>query len=175
MLNMKKYLLTVFGDLEIYEKQEEVVISLSPLVDSPSLKFQYGKEFMIVHFASELEPKEIYEFLEMCSENLYDSFILSEYNEKVSVFMSNENREHLFDLDGSKGTSGQEMIITINKDEEYFEDDDEEDEFTSKIIAELKRQLKPPTLDQLLDKINEKGYEVLSNFEKGILENYSKN
>ncbi len=172
---MKKYLLTIFGDLEIYEKQEEVVISLSPLVDSPSLKFQYGKEFMIVHFASELEPKEIYEFLEMCSENLYDSFILSEYNEKVSVFMSNENREHLFDLDGSKGTSGQEMIITINKDEEYFEDDDEEDEFTSKIIAELKRQLKPPTLDQLLDKINEKGYEVLSNFEKGILENYSKN
>ena len=172
---MKKYLLTIFGDLEIYEKQEEVVISLSPLVDSPSLKFQYGKEFMIVHFASELEPKEIYEFLEMCSENLYDSFILSEYNEKVSVFMSNENREHLFDLDGSKGTSGQEMIITINKDEEYFEDDDEEDEFTSKIIAELKRQLKPPTLDQLLDKINEKGYDVLSNFEKGILENYSKN
>lgn len=172
---MKKYLLTIFGDLEIYEKQEEVVISLSPLVDSPSLKFQYGKEFMIVHFASELEPKEIYEFLEMCSENLYDSFILSEYNEKVSVFISNENREHLFDLDGSKGTSGQEMIITINKDEEYFEDDDEEDEFTSKIIAELKRQLKPPTLDQLLDKINEKGYEVLSNFEKGILENYSKN
>ena len=172
---MKKYLLTIFGDLEIYEKQEEVVISLSPLVDSPSLKFQYGKEFMIVHFASELEPKEIYEFLEMCSENLYDSFILSEYNEKVSVFMSNENREHLFDLDGSKGTSGQEMIITINKDEEYFEDDDEEDEFTSKIIAELKRQLKPPTLDQLLDKINEKGYNVLSNFEKGILENYSKN
>ena len=175
MLNMKKYLLTVFGDLQNYEKQEEVVISLLPLVDSTSLKFQYGKEFMIAHFASELDPKEIYEFLEMCSENLYDSFILSEYNEKVSVFMSNENKEHLFNLDGSTGTSGQEMGITINNNEEYFEDDDEEDEFTSKIIAELKRQLKPPTLDQLLDKINEKGYNVLSNFEKGILENYSKN
>ena len=172
---MKKYLLTIFGDLEIYEKQEEVVISLSPLVDSPSLKFQYGKEFMIAHFESELEPKEIYEFLEMCSENLYDSFILSEYNEKVSVFMSNENKEHLFNLNCSTGASGQEMGITINTNEDYFEDDDEEDEFTSKIIAELKRQLKPPTLDQLLDKINEKGYEVLSNFEKGLLEKYSKN
>jgi hypothetical protein len=172
---MKKYLLTIFGNLENYEKQEEVVISLSPLVDSPSLKFQYGKEFMIIHFVSELEPKEIYEFLEMCSENLYDSFILSEYNEKVSVFMSNENKEHLFNLDGSTGASGQEMIITINKDKEYFEGDEEDDEFTSKIIAELKRQLKPPTLDQLLDKINEKGYEVLSNFEKGLLEKYSKN
>jgi hypothetical protein len=172
---MKKYLLTIFGNLENYEKQEEVVISLSPLVDSPSLKFQYGKEFMITHFASELEPKEIYEFLEMCSENLYDSFILSEYNEKVSVFMSNENKGHLFNLDGSTGASGQEMIITINKDKEYFEGDEEDDEFTSKIIAELKRQLKPPTLDQLLDKINEKGYEILSNFEKGLLEKYSKN
>ena len=112
---------------------------------------------------------------EMFSENLYDSFILNEYDEKVSVFMSNENKEHLFNLDGSTGASGQEMGITLNNNEEYFEDDDEEDEFTSKIIAELKRQLKPPTLDQLLDKINEKGYNVLSNFEKGILENYSKN
>lgn len=172
---MKKYLLTIFGDLEHYEKQQEITISLLPIVDSPSLKFQYGKEFIIAHFESELETKEIYEFLEMCSDNLYNSFILNEYDEKVSVFMSNENKEHLFNLDGSTGSSGQEMGITLNNKEEYFEDDGEEDEFTSKIIAELKRQLKPPTLDQLLDKINEKGYNVLSNFEKGILENYSKN
>jgi hypothetical protein len=172
---MKKYLLTFFGDLEHYEKQQEITISLLPIVDSPSLKFQYGKEFIIAHFESELETKEIYEFLEMCSDNLYNSFILNEYDEKVSVFMSNENKEHLFNLDGSTGASGQEMGITLNNKEEYFEDDGEEDEFTSKIIAELKRQLKPPTLDQLLDKINEKGYNVLSNFEKGILENYSKN
>lgn len=172
---MKKYLLTIFGDLEHYEKQQEITITLLPIVDSPSLKFQYGKEFIITHFESELETKEIYEFLEMCSDNLYNSFILNEYDEKVSVFMSNENKEHLFNLDGSTGSSGQEMGIILNNNEEYFEDDDEEDEFTSKIIAELKRQLKPPTLDQLLDKINEKGYNVLSNFEKGILENYSKN
>lgn len=172
---MKKYLLTIFGDLEHYEKQQEITITLLPIVDSPSLKFQYGKEFIIAHFESELETKEIYEFLEMCSDNLYNSFILNEYDEKVSVFMSNENKEHLFNLDGSTGSSGQEMGITLNNKEEYFEDDGEEDEFTSKIIAELKRQLKPPTLDQLLDKINEKGYNVLSNFEKGILENYSKN
>ena len=172
---MKKYLLTIFGDLEHYEKQQEITITLLPIVDSPSLKFQYGKEFIIAHFESELETKEIYEFLEMCSDNLYNSFILNEYDEKVSVFMSNENKEHLFNLDGSTGSSGQEMGITLNNKEEYFEDNDEEDEFTSKIIAELKRQLKPPTLDQLLDKINEKGYNVLSNFEKGILENYSKN
>jgi hypothetical protein len=66
------------------------------------------------------------------------------------------------------------MVITMNPPQEYFEDG-EDDEFTSKIIAELKRQLKPPTLDQLLDKINEKGYEILSNFEKGLLEKYSKN
>jgi hypothetical protein len=172
---MKKYLLTIFGDLEHYEKQQEITITLLPIVDSPSLKFQYGKEFIIAHFESELETKEIYEFLEMCSDNLYNSFILNEYDEKVSVFMSNENKEHLFNLDGYTGASGQEMGITLNNKEEYFEDDGEEDEFTSKIIAELKRQLKPPTLDQLLDKINEKGYNVLSNFEKGILENYSKN
>jgi|APGre2960657404_1045060.scaffolds.fasta_scaffold04772_2 hypothetical protein len=172
---MKKYLLTIFGDLEHYEKQQEITISLLPIVDSPSLKFQYGKEFIIAHFESELETKEIYEFLEMFSENLYDSFILNEYDEKVSVFMSNENKEHLFNLDSDTGVSGQEMVITMNPTQEYFEDDDEEDEFTSKIITELKRQLKPPTLDQLLDKINLEGIEVLTQFEKGLLEKYSKN
>jgi hypothetical protein len=67
------------------------------------------------------------------------------------------------------------MVITMNPTQEYFEDDDEEDEFTSKIITELKRQLKPPTLDQLLDKINLEGIEVLTQFEKGLLEKYSKN
>ena len=172
---MKKYLLTIFGDLEHYEKQQEITISLLPIVDSPSLKFQYGKEFIIAHFESELDAKEIYEFLEMFSENLYDSFILNEYDEKVSVFMLNENKEHLFNLDSDTGVSGQEMVITMNPPQEYFEDGEDDDEFTSKIIAELKRQLKPPTLDQLLDKINLEGIEVLTQFEKGLLEKYSKN
>ncbi len=45
------------------------------------------------------EFNDIHEFLSLESEGYYDTFILSEYTDKVSVFMTEENKNHLFDLD----------------------------------------------------------------------------
>jgi hypothetical protein len=44
-------------------------------------------------------------------------------------------------------------------------------------LDKVKKNVKKPTLDQLLDKINnsENGIESLSQFEKDTLESYSKN
>ena len=169
---MKKYLLTIFGEFGTPEKYTEITITLTPLVDSPSLKFQYGKEFLIAHFASELNRNEIYEFLEMSSYGLYDSFILNEYEEKNNIFMSEENKKHLFELNNLEENNGKEMKLTSNNIEDYPYEDDE---FVSTLMSELKKQLKPPTLDQILDKISIEGFDGLTQFEKGLLENYSKN
>lgn len=170
---MKKYLLTIFGEFGTPEKYTEIAIVLTPLVDSPSLKFQYGKEFLIAHFASELHRNEIYEFLEMSSYGLYDSFILNEYEEKNNIFMSEENKKHLFDLNNPEENNGKEMKLTSTDIENYpYEEDDE---FVSTLMRELKKHLKPPTLDQILDKINIEGFDGLTQFERGLLENYSKN
>jgi hypothetical protein len=38
----------------------------------------------------------------------------------------------------------------------------------------VKKNLQEPTLDQLLDKINEHGVNLLTPYEKAILDNYSK-
>jgi hypothetical protein len=54
-----------------------------------------------------------------------------------------------------------------------FEDDMEND-FIATLLGEMSEKITKPTLDQILDKINSKGYECLSNFEKDTLENYSK-
>ena len=169
---MKKYLLTIFGEFGTPEKYTEITITLTPLVDSPSLKFQYGKEFLIAHFASELNRNEIYEFLEMSSYGLYDSFILNEYEEKNNIFMSEENKKHLFELNNLEENNGKEMKLTSNNIEDYPYEDDE---FVSTLMSELKKQLKPPTLDQILDKMSVEGFDGLTQFEKGLLENYSKN
>jgi hypothetical protein len=169
---MKKYLLTIFGEFGTPEKYTEITITLTPLVDSPSLKFQYGKEFLIAHFASELHCNEIYEFLEMSSYGLYDSFILNEYEEKNNIFMSEENKKHLFELNNLEENNGKEMKLTSNNIEDYPYEDDE---FVSTLMRELKKHLKPPTLDQILDKISIEGFDGLTQFEKGLLENYSKN
>ena len=173
---MKKYLLTIFGDFKTNSVCNEIALALTQLVDSPSLKFQYTKGVLIFHFGSEIDIKDIHEFLELTSYELYDSFILSEYTDKVSVFMSEENKKHLFNLENTDDNDvidGIEMVF-VPKDQQDQEDE-YDDDFVALLLNEVKKNLKTPTLDQLLDKIKSEGVESLTQYEMGLLESHSKN
>lgn len=170
---MKKYLLTIFGEITSEVSCNEIAIALSPIVDSPNLKFRFTKGVLIFHFACSMDMKDIHEFLEIISHELYDSFILSEFTDKVSVFMSEEDRAHLFDLEDNDEDSMQTILNSKNIPQ--YVDDKEADEFVALLLNEVKKQLKPPTLDQLLEKIKSEGFDSLTPFEKGTLDNYSKN
>ncbi len=169
---MKKYLLTIFGNFKSDEICKEVAMSLSPLIDSPSLKYQYTKGGIIFYFGSEMDMIDIHEFLEIMSYDLYESFILSEYTDKVSVFMPKEVKDHLFNLDNI-GDDGIEMVL-IPKNTTQYMDDIEDDEFVALLLNEVKKHIKTPTLDELLEKIKNSGVKSLTPFEKGTLDNYSK-
>ena len=152
---MKKYLLTIFGEFKSNEICEEIAIALSPVVDSPNLKFQFTKGVLIFHFASEMDMSDIHEYWEMTSYDLYESFIL-------------------FDLETNEGNDGIEMVLVPRNGVQYM-DNTEDDEFVALLLNDIKKNLKPLTLDQLLDKIKNGGIESLTPFEKGTLDNYSKN
>ena len=170
---MKKYLLTVFGDFKTKTTCEEIAFAFQPIVDSAHLKFQYTNGVLIFHFASEMDMEDIHEFLEVTSHYLYDSFILSEYTDKVSVFMPSKIKDHLFDLDNCDMEF--ERIIVDKPDDSQFEDEMEDnDEFVALLLNQLRGNMKQPSLDELLDKINNNGVESLTSYEKGILDNYSK-
>jgi|694.fasta_scaffold00308_83 hypothetical protein len=171
---MKKYLLTIFGEFKSDEICKEIAIALTPVVDSPNLKFQFTKGVLIFHFASEMDMSDIHEYLEMTSYDLYESFILSEYTDKVSVFMTEENKKHLFNLDKNDTNNGIELVLTPKNGIQYM-DEDEDDEFVALLLNEVKNHIKTPTLDQLLEKIKNEGVGNLTPFEKGTLDNYSKN
>jgi hypothetical protein len=171
---MNKYLLTVIGDFKSQEKLKEIALAFSPLVDSPTLKYQYTKGVLLFHFASEMDMKDIHEFLELTSYELYDSFILSEMTDKMSVFMPQEYVDHLFNLEDNSEQNEYDVVL-IPKNNAQHGDDVEDEEFVALLLDEVKRHLKPPSLDQLLEKIKNQGIESLTPFEKGTLENYSKN
>jgi hypothetical protein len=116
---------------------------------------------------------DIHEFLELTAHEMYDSFILSEYNDKVSVFMTDDMKQHLFDLD-NESKSEITIKLTANNRVENIYDDEEEDDIFTLLLNEVKKNLKLPTMDQLLDKINEHGVESLTSYEKATLDNYSK-
>ena len=171
--NMKKYLLTIFGS---FEEKDCITIAnnLQPIVDSQNLKFQYRDNVIIVHFGSEFLLDDIHEFIKMTDEveETFDMFILSEFNDTVSVHMTDGTDEQLFDLDEETENIDMVKVTPKGKFENYYDEDNEND-IALVLLNEIKKNLNTPSLDQLLDKMVEHGVDSLTPYEKAILDNYS--
>jgi len=171
---MKKYLLTVFGDFNSKEIIARLGKGMAPIVDSPHLKFQHTKGAMVFHFGSEISTEEIYDYVVGVFYGLSNAFILTEMTDKTSVYMPDDVKAHLLDLDNDTG----EVDIRINMPKMGKSVDDMSEmaeDFVSFLLDEMEDEIKTPTLNEILDKISEKGLSSLSGFEKEILNKYSKN
>jgi hypothetical protein len=167
---MKKYLLTVFGQFT-EEVSQDLALTISPVVDSPHLKFQFTPGAIILHFASEVEHMEIHDFLCGVFYGLASTFILTELTDKVSVNMPKKYSDHLFDLENED----ENLEIRLNGNKEMSENDSEEDDnFVALLLNDIKSKVSKPSLDTLLDKIKSKGIGSLTKFEKDTLDEYSK-
>ena len=181
---MKYYLLSLTNDFASEGLCKEIAISLSPIVDSSNLKFHYTRNQIIFYFGVETEKSEIYEYIHGVLYGLVEIFVLTEIVDDYSVYLPNDIKEHLFDLEnvGDNVTMKIDMQrIRQNLDFSFNDDDDDDDEdyedFISKMITNKLTTPTPsqPTLDQILDKLYSDGMESLSLQEKKILETYSKN
>lgn len=171
---MKKYFLILLGNFES-DLCNEIAITISPIVDSPQLKFQSSQTFILMHFASEVDRTEIYEYLHA---NLFDkvgSFILSENNDNMSVFMPDDIKSHLFDLENQ--SSDVVINIDLKKVRDYMDEPEteEDEDFVALLLDKIKKKVKRPSLDSLLEKIQSEGLNSLTPFEKDTLDEYSKN
>lgn len=171
---MKKYFLILFGNFDS-TLCKEIAITVSPIVDSSQLKFQSSQTFIIMHFASEVDRQEIYEYLHA---NLFDkvgTFILSENNDNMSVFMPEDIKSHLFDLENESN----DVVINIDLKQvrDYTdnpEPEEEDEDFVALLLDKIKKKVKRPSLDSLLEKIQKEGLDSLTPFEKDTLDEYSK-
>jgi hypothetical protein len=179
---MKYYLLSLTNDFASEGLCKEIAISLSPIVDSPNLKFHYTRNQIIFSFGAETEKSEIYDYIHGVLYGLVEIFVLTEIVDEYSVYLPKDIKEHLFDLEnvGDNVTMKIDMQrIKQNLDFSFEDDEDDEDyeDFISKMITNKLTTPIPsqPTLDQILDKLYSEGMESLSLQEKKILETYSKN
>jgi hypothetical protein len=171
---MKKYLLTVFGEFNSKEIIARLGKGMAPIVDSPHLKFQHTKGAMVFHFGSEVSAEEIYDYIVGVFYGLSNAFILTEMTDKTSVYMPDDIKAHLLDLDNDT----EEVDIRINMPKMGKSVDDMSEmaeDFVSFLLEEMEDEIKTPTLNEILDKISEKGLSSLSGLEKEILNEYSKN
>jgi hypothetical protein len=172
---MNNYLLTIIGEFQTKEMCKSIALSLTPIVDSPSLKFHYGKNVLVFHFSSEVSQVEITDYIQGILFGISDFFILNKMTEDVSVLMPKDVSTHLFDLE----TVGEDVdtildMTRIKNNLDFMEQ--EEDDLVALLLEEMRENnvIKKPSLDQILDKVLTNGMESLSPFEKDTLETYSK-
>jgi len=173
---MKKYILTVIGSFKSEESCKELAISLTPIVDSPNLKFQHAKGILVFHFATEVSKEEIFDYIGGILYGVTEAYILTELNDEVTISMPKDIKQHLMDLDNSSDNI--EMFIDMKLEKNnlrYNDEEQDDDDFVALLLDEVKRKVKKPSLDQLLEKISKDGIDSLTNFEKETLEYYSEN
>lgn len=175
---MNYYLLSVTNDFASEGLCKEIALSISPIVDSPNLKFHYTRNQFIFSFGTETEKSEIYEYINGVLYGLSEIFVLTEIVDDFSVSLPNDVRDHLFDLDnvGENLTMKLDMErIKKNLDFSFEEDDEDDENDIMSLIFNNKNTTPNPTLDQILDKLYSDGIDSLSSKEKNILETYSQN
>lgn len=172
---MKSYLLTVFGNFDSEEMCKDVAISITPLVDSPHMKFQHTKGILMFYFSSEVDKQEIFDYITGILFGITETFILTEVTDNVTVSLPKEIKEHLFDLENQSDDINMNIdMAKVKNNTEMFGDEEDDEDFVALLLGERERLIKKPTLDQILDKINSKGYQSLTQYEKDVLDGYSK-
>ena len=108
---MKDYIVIVFGDFQDSRKVYEVMMSITPIVESENLKFNYNDLSILCHFQSAESQEDIYQFMESSLFELSQMFFISE-EKNMSYFMDDNMKKHLMDLSESESPN---MVIDMDK------------------------------------------------------------
>lgn len=177
-IKMKNYFLTVVSEFKNETHIQDIILAITPIVDSTNIKFQYNKGGVtFIHFGSEVNKQDIYTYITGVMYGVSDIFVLTEINDELTVSLPKELKSFLMNLEGSgDGQTFNMDEIKANQylQEEYDDYDDEYDDILNMLKSAKKPQIKQPSLDTLLDKIKDGGIESLTKLEKEQLENYSK-
>ena len=187
----KSYLLLVYGNYDGGEKfVKEIVNQFAPVLSSKMMKYTWGENGLVCHFESDVDFDDLQIFVQDIMGMMCEQYFFMEKPEKMSVHGPQDIVEHLFelknDIDGyvynnpnQEDHNGMELdkimefFMSIKEDVESTleEEDDEED----KVIEILKKSKKKPepNIDDILDKMIDKGKDSLTKKEKKILDNYS--
>lgn len=186
----KNYLLLVYGNYDGGEKfVKEIVNQFAPVLSSKMMKYTWGQNGLVCHFESDVDFDDLQMFVQDTMGMMCEQYFFMEKPDKMSVHGPQEILEHLFesknDVDGyvynnpnQEDHNGMELdkimefFMSIKEDvESTLEDDDEEDN----VIEILKKSKKKPepNIDDILDKMIDKGKDSLTKKEKKILDNYS--
>ena len=176
------YMLFIFGD---FDEQENLATNLSSqlltVVSSPFLKFTYGEYGVVFHFRSKEVFSDLKEYIDMGMSEITEQYFLMEVTKNVDIKMPRKLKKDFLNIDGEEKKK-ENKTGEINVESKLKERKEELRNFTFEFLMptdfnQMVQKNEPdysPTVDEILEKISENGFESLTEKEKEILDNYGK-
>ena len=178
-----EYMLFLYGDFAESEKiTEDITLQIVTITSSEYLKFTYGEYGAAIHFRSKELFSELKEYIDMVFNEITDQYFLVEIKGNYDIKMPRKMKKDFLNIDGIVKKE-ETRNGTINVEEEKNRINNiknfsfemllpilDENEF----LRNRKQEIIEPTVDEILDKIAEKGIQSLTESEKNILDNYGK-
>ena len=198
----KQYLLFVYGDFRKKDKIVELIsLQLSSFTTiNSNIKFNYGDYGAIYNFESENSFFEIRDHVHIILEKVSFQYFLIEQPKNIYAYMPPELKINLFDLFSDNDNEENNIVnekpdislmdmffmnmnTTFSDDNTFNESnttfslsEEDKERILRNIFDRLEEDTdyKKPTIDDLLDKIQENGIKSLSEQEMKLLDEYSK-
>lgn len=190
MNGLTKYILFVFAKNDNpKEFTEQIAEELCVISDTPNLNFYFGPESSVFTISTLDSYEDVKDYVNMILGVGDIMYILLPYTpDKLSYGLPTKISQHLFNDGISDYMSGkteklddkEDMVRNMIRDKirdtfnlniENFDFEYDEDEWTD--IDEIKNKQRSPSLDELLEKIKEKGLNSLTEEELIYLNKYS--
>jgi hypothetical protein len=187
---LTKYILFVFAKNDNpKEFTEQIAEELCVISDTPNLNFYFGPESSVFTISTLDSYEDVSDYVDMILGVGDIMYVLLPYtSDKLSYGLPEKISKHLFndgisDFMSEKSSNSYTEEVDIRKmiqdkirdnfklNIENFDFDYDEDEWTD--IDEIKNKQRNPSLDELLDKIKEKGLNSLTEKELLQLNKYS--
>ena len=179
---MKKYFLFAIGNFEDDAKVSFILDSFSEIMTSQVITYNLQPNLIILNFGTNMEFEKLEMFANSVLEKGSTCHFLVEYNDNMSVRMNDFDKECFLNLDIKDTNYVEKISGTMTEDEKNFynnmileimntppsdepDEDDDDDDLIFK--SPTKQSFK---LDDILDKINDKGIDSLSQEEKNYLQ-----
>jgi len=190
MKSLTKYILFVFAKNDNpKEFTEQIAEELCVISDTPNLNFYFGPESSVFTISTLDSYEDVKDYVDMILGIGDIMYVLLPYtSDKLSYGLPEKISKHLFN-DGISDFMSEKLLgsepnefevrkmiqdkirDTFNLNIENFDFEYDEDEWSD--IDEIKNKQRSPSLDELLEKIKEKGLNSLTEKELIYLNKYS--
>lgn len=170
-----KYLIHLIGSFD-GDNKSKFQNSIVNIIETNPLKLKYlkiGNNNVVIYMTTMLPIVEVKDLIKKMCDELKIYYFIMEHSGDLFMNLNDDDSRHLFadsfvEIEEKKDDELESLFMDFISD-----DDDDDDDLVQNLKEKYLIKEQEPTLDDILDKITQKGMTSLSIQEKSILNSYN--